>query len=167
MAAEARTCTFNALAIEPTSATRAEQYKGAGKKIEVLFHNEQFDRPVKTFPESSMKIRRADKSAQCEIDGGIWTRNAVFLSSDESAVIAKEFSGSNEQLSIYDAKTCALKQKIDVSGGAWKLEAQQLTVGKKCSNDQIESCTQLMQFHWRANCSAKRANVVRKSGAEK
>jgi hypothetical protein len=165
--AHALSCNYRALAIEPTSATRAELYKGSGKSVEVSFKNEEFEKPVEAFPESSMKLRRLDSGSQCEIDGGIWTRNAVFLSSDERMVIAKEFSGSNEQLSFYDTKSCALKAKIDVSNRAWKVESTQLTLGKACKSDHLESCAQQSAYRWLPNCRASKSGLVNRMKVDK
>jgi hypothetical protein len=165
--AHAVSCSYRALAIEPTSVVRAEIYKGSGKNTEVSFKNEEFAKPVETFPESSMKLRRLDSGAQCEVEGGIWTRNAVYLSSDERMVIAKEFSGSNEQLSFYDTKSCGLKGKIDVSNRAWKVESTHLTLGKDCKNDQLESCAQQSKHRWLTNCRAERLGSFIRPKADK
>ncbi len=165
--AHSLTCSYRALAIEPTSAVRAELYKGSGKNVEVSFKNEEFEKPVEAFPESSMKLRRLDSGAQCEIEGGIWVRSAVFLSNDERMVIAKEFSGSNEQLSFYDTKNCKLKAKVDVSNRAWKVESTHLTLGKTCKSDQLESCAQQSAHRWLANCRAGRSGSVTRPKADK
>lgn len=164
-AAAVPACSFSALPIETTNAERATQYRGSGKKIEVAFDNEEFEKPVESFPESKMKIRSIDKGLTCEIDGGIWVRGAVYLSADESTVIAKQFSGSNEQLNFYNTKTCARKGSIDVSNRLWVLDKNRLTIGSNCTSE-LTSCVKKTDYRWTNDCRAQR-QMNNRSGSKK
>ena len=155
--AAAAPCSYSALAIDPLSATRTDVYAGQGKQVEVSFTNEATTQPVETFPDSSLKIRQTGSDAVCEVDDGIWVRNAVYLSANERILIAKQFSGSNESLSFYDTRTCTLKAEIDVSNRAWRVEAKGLRVGTHCANDQLQSCKTTVVHRWDARCLAHRA----------
>ena len=152
--AAAATCGYAALPIDPLSAARTDVYVGQGKQIEVSFANEATGQPVETFPESNLKIRRTANNVVCEINGGIWVRNSVYLSMNERTLIAKQFSGSNESLSFYDTQTCALKAEVDVSNRAWHIEPTGLRVGKRCASGQLQSCKATALHRWRADCVA-------------
>lgn len=152
--AVAATCHYSVLPIDPLSAARTDLYVGRGKQFEVSFANEATAQPVETFPESNLKIRRAATNAFCEIEGGIWVRNSVYLSMNERILIAKQFSGSNESLNFYDTQTCALKAEVDVSNRAWLMEAKGLRVGGRCTSGQLQSCKTSVLHRWRADCVA-------------
>jgi hypothetical protein len=153
--AAAAPCGYAALEINPLSAARTETYVGYGKKVEVLFANEATDPVVETFPESSLKVRHIATNVTCEIDGGIWVRNAVYLSADERLLIAKQFSGANESLSFYDTRTCALKAQVDVSDRAWKIEPKGLLLGERCANGQLQSCKRTRVHSFSSSCLAR------------
>lgn len=155
--AAAAPCGYAALAIEPLSATRTDVYAGQGERVEVSFANETTTQPVETFPDSNLKIRQTGSNSVCEVAGGIWVRNAVYLSMNERMLIAKQFSGSNESLGFYDTHTCALKAEIDVSNRAWKIEPTGLRVGGRCASDQLQSCKTTVLHRWGAHCLAHRA----------
>jgi hypothetical protein len=164
--AAAAPCGYAALQINPLSAARSDIYVGQGKRIEVSFANESANevtsdvakvataQTVETFPESNLKIRNIATNSACEIDGGIWVRHAVYLNLSEHVLVAKQFSGSNESLSFYDTRTCALKSEFDVSNRAWKLERDGLRIGERCTGDQLQSCKATVLHRWRTSCVA-------------
>ena len=145
-------CSYAPLAIEPSSAARNDVFSGQGKRIEVSFANEATTQPVETFPESNLKIRQLRKKSACEVEGGIWVRNSVYLSMDEQTLIAKQFSGSNESLSFYDTQTCALKAEVDVSNRAWQIEPRGLRLGEHCASDELTSCKKTVLKRWSTHC---------------
>jgi len=60
------------------------------------------------------------------IDGGIWSRHQVYLSSDEHYLLVSEYSGSSENLVSYDTQTCELFQQLDVSHLDWNIVGNQI-----------------------------------------
>jgi hypothetical protein len=145
-------CSFERIAVEPAPGARPERFVGRGERAEIEFKNEQFERPVEVFPESPLIVRRIDSGKSCEIDGGAWARNAVFLNHSNSRLFVKEFSGSNERLVMYDTATCVAKTKLDVSNRAWQLQATQLVIGENCKSDGVESCRKLLKYRFDRQC---------------
>src|SRR5262249_3297072 len=97
-AAETRRCGLEGLVIAPIEDTKLEWYIGRGKLIEIRFHNDRIGQDVEAFPEPPLKVSRADAKSACEIDGGIWVRDSVYLSADESSLLVHEYSGSSDTL---------------------------------------------------------------------
>jgi len=152
--AAAAQCSYAALMIDPLSAARADVYVGRGKHVEVFFTNEAATQAVETFPESTLEIRHIEAGTVCEIDGGIWVRDAVYLSLNEEVLIAKQFSGSSESLSFYDTRTCALKGQVDISDRAWSIESEGLLAGEQCANSQLRTCKRTVVHRWDRDCQA-------------
>ena len=150
-------CGYAPLSIEPIAPSRADRYVGKARSFTVQFDNEDTATPVTTFPESNLKILRLDGTTVCEVDDGIWVRDALYLSGDERLLIAKRFSGSNDVLAFYDTRSCALKAQVDVSGRAWRIEADGVRLGEHCTDRALTSCQTTTLRRWSRACLPRRA----------
>ncbi len=161
---KAVTCSFHPLTIAPLGAEPATTYKGLGQRVEVLFKNDKLEGPVENFPESPLTIRDVIRGTQCEIEGGVWSRSRVFLSDDERRLLVSEFSGSNEDIKIYDTRSCRQKSVTEVSTSVWRIDASHLEVGRQCSGDTINSCTQRVTYAFTRDCKPQRQVAKRSTG---
>lgn len=148
-------CSFAPLTINPLNDSHVFVYVGRGKNVEVSFVHDATTQNGETFPDSTLKIRRTENSTVCEVDDGIWVRNAVYLSSDGKMLLAKLFSGSSESLGFYDTHTCALKDRVDISNRAWDIEAKGLLTGEHCADNTLRSCTRTVLYRWGSDCLAR------------
>lgn len=121
-------CRLERVRIEPLAADRQDVYIGATPAIEVRFHNEKRRGAVDTFPEPPLTIKHLDSGTQCEIDGGIWLRNAVYVSGDGKTLMTQQYSGSNDQLLFHDTRSCRQTGMIDVSDAHWKVSNSRIEI---------------------------------------
>jgi hypothetical protein len=128
------------LTIDPISPDRRDIFAGEGKSVRVEFHNYSDSDPVTAFPEPPLTVRRLATNASCEIDGGIWPRDSVFLSDDEKILVVAAFSGSSAQLLAYDTGTCKVQGKLDVSNARLSVSGKEITLATRCSGNDIKSC---------------------------
>lgn len=66
------------------------------------------------FTEGPVRVVRSD-GTRCEIDAGSYTSD-LWVSRDETTIALVSFSGSSGWLELYDTRTCALRDRLDVSG---------------------------------------------------
>ena len=97
-------CAYRALAIEPETPAL---YVGIGERVRVEFDNYKLDGEVNSFPEPPLRIRAVQGGKACEVEGGIWLRNAVLLDAGEQRLLVQSFSGAGGELTFYDTSSCA------------------------------------------------------------
>ena len=151
-AATACDCALQRVPVEPIASGRHDIYVGKASTLELRFHNDSAKAEVDVFPEPPLTIGHPATGATCDIDGGIWVRQAVYLSRDEKTLLVQEYSGSNDQLVMYDTATCRKTGEIDVSGARWKITADRISIGRQCSGDDIGTCQQVKQVSLDHTC---------------
>jgi hypothetical protein len=155
--ASAGPCKLNKLSIDPISPSNRDHLVGSGKFVDLDFINERVAEPVEVFPEPPLTVRQKATGKKCEIDGGIWVRNAVYLNDNEAVLATQEYSGSNDRLVFYDTATCKKKAELDVSGAVWELKASEVLVGRHCTDKNLSSCRAIQRYRLDAQCNPKRA----------
>jgi hypothetical protein len=154
-AAQAPPCRFVQVAINPTAPGRVDLFSGNFGTTELRFMNEQLAGQVEVFPEPPFVVQSGKFNKICSFDGGVWVRNSVYLSADESTVVAKEFSGSNEWLSIYNIRTCKKIREIDVAHSTWNITDDGIRV--QPSGAQKDAAA--IRYHFSASCSPIRTGT--------
>jgi Tse1 toxin immunity protein Tsi1 len=155
-------CFLTQLPINPITSARKDIFVGKGKIIEVRFRNENTSQMVEVFPEPPLTVRNQLSGRSCDIDGGVWVRQAVYLDADEKTLLVQEFSGSNDFLVFYDTTTCQKQSEIDVSGARWKISNNQISIGRQCSDEDMQSCRSVTKFVLDNFCKLKRTDTERK-----
>ena len=130
-------CAYRALAIEPETPAL---YVGAGERVRVEFDNYKLDGEVDSFPEPPLRIRQGD--AVCQVDGGIWLRNAVLLDASEQRLLVQSFSGAGGELTFYDTSSCAQLARLELPEASWALQGEQLVIGRNCSAAALAHCVE-------------------------
>lgn len=151
-------CTFTRVQVDPVEPSRMDLFIGKGNSIELQFRNEKTDPNVTVFPEPPLIVRHQLSDQRCEIDGGVWVRQAVYLSNNEETLLVQEFSGSNDQLVFYRTKTCEKFHEIDVSGSRWTVSGNKLSIGRRCSGEDIKTCKSQKRLQLEKYCSATKKN---------
>jgi hypothetical protein len=132
-------CSYRAVAVQ---AQTPALYVGAGERIRVEFDNYKPDGEVDSFPEPPLRIRPVQGGKACEVDGGIWLRNAVLLDASERHLLVQSFSGSGGELSFYDTSSCAQLARVELPEASWALQGEQLVIGRECSEAGLAHCSE-------------------------
>lgn len=103
----------------PASAERNDLYVGRSGEIELRFINEKKLGEVEVFPEPPLTV--VQPNGQCEINGGIWRRDAVWLGAQGQTLVTVEYSGSNQQFMFYHTANCRVTGTLDVSNAKWEI----------------------------------------------
>jgi hypothetical protein len=148
-------CTLMNLAIEPLKAGRTDKFAGSGKDVRVEFTNYRTQGPVRVFPEPPMTVRQLRANTTCNIDGGVWARNSVFLSSDEALLLVLEFSGDSNELVAYDTHSCRKLTSVDVSGARWLVKGSVILVATGCTAKDINACRNKKEVPMDAFCGPR------------
>jgi len=139
-------CALHNLSIDPIEPGRRDIFAGVGHTVRVEFRNDSDRDPVRVFPEPPMTIHQLDTNKSCDINGGIWVRDSVFLSEDEKLLVVLEFSGESNHLLAYNTGTCKRQGDIDVSDGRWSVNGSKITLGTGCTSRDITSCKKKRVF---------------------
>ena len=131
---------FSRLSVNPVDPVKKDIFIGKGSNIEVIFRNESKNEVIDVFPEPPMTIRNKVGGHSCDIDGGIWVRQSVWLSNDEKTLIVQEYSGSNDFLVIYDTGTCEKLNELDVSDSLWEISGDSISISHGCYDSNIDTC---------------------------
>lgn len=146
--------TLHRLSINPTSPENRKIFVGAGEKVRVEFKNESDHETVRVFPEPPMIVRQLAAKTNCEIDGGVWARDSVFLSADEEILVVLEFSGDLNRLVAYDTGTCRKLGDLDVSGRRWSVDGSKIKLGTQCTTRDVASCKKRREIPVNRLCNA-------------
>ena len=134
-------CALKPIQIHQITPERRDVFVGKGERVQLEFNNFSTGEEIEVFPEPPLVVRRlSKKGVACKIGGGIWTRKDVFLSKDESTLLVREYSGSNDSLVFYDTGSCKRRDEIDVSGARWSVSGSKVVVGTQCQDDTLASC---------------------------
>ena len=150
-------CALTRVLINPIESNRTDVFVGKGKTIEVQFRNESTRPVVDVFPEPPLTVNNQASGRSCDIDGGVWVRQSVYLSRDEKMLVVQEFSGSNDHLVFYDTNTCEKRSEIDVSMALWRISKNRISVGRECSGEDMRTCRSLREFILGKLCNPKTA----------
>jgi hypothetical protein len=132
-------CGYRAVPVEAQSPAL---YVATGERVRIEFDNYKLDGEVDSFPEPPLRIRPVPGGKACEVDGGIWLRNAVLLDASEQRLLVQSFSGSGGELSFYDTSSCAQLARIELPEASWALQGEQLVIGRECSEPGLAHCTE-------------------------
>lgn len=122
-------CTLAKVEIKPLTVENGETYVGQSGEVELKFHNDVQGRAVTVFPEPPLAVHRAQPASDCSIeDGGVWSRDGVWLTPDGATLVTTESSGSYQGLVFHDTRSCAKVGEVDVSGSTWSVEGGALVV---------------------------------------
>ncbi|MEQ1621763.1 MAG: hypothetical protein ABL919_10175 [Methylococcales bacterium] len=124
-------CTLTNVPINPMSPDRTDIYIGQSNMVELQFRNDKVTGTVEVFPEPPLTINNRKSNTSCAIEGGVWARNGVFISNDDSVVVVHEFSGSNDSLNFYNTQTCKKLNEIDISNSTWNIKESEISVAKQ------------------------------------
>jgi len=112
-----------------------------GKHISVIFQSHSDANAVDVFPEPPIAINDKIKNTSCKIvEGGVWSREEVYFSSDEDYILMGEHSGSGRDLVSYDTSTCLKVKRVDMSGMRWHVEGDKARTVENCSSADIKDC---------------------------
>jgi hypothetical protein len=121
-----KACELAHITIQPEKAENGEMYSGQSNGVRVSFHNYRTTGAVTAFPEPPMVITTLKSGAHCDVDGGIWSRNGVYVSSDGKVLVTDEYSGSYDGLVFRDVNTCKKINELDVSEAHWSIQGSQV-----------------------------------------
>ena len=124
--AGASTCSFTKIDINAADTHKNDIFSGSSGHIEIRLNSEMNDSLVELFPEPPLTIINKKTQTQCNINGGVWVRNSVFVSSNRSTLATYEFSGSSGSLNFYDTTTCKMIATVDTSDYTWELTSSNL-----------------------------------------
>jgi hypothetical protein len=104
--AQRSNCDLRLIDVEPTNPGDYRTYSGRGKVIELVFVNDRPGKPADVFPEPAIILKNITTGEKCQIEGGIWIKDRVYLTSDEKVAGLGCYSGSSVRLQLYDTETC-------------------------------------------------------------
>ena len=151
-------CRFLPVAVEPAAPGEFALYRGVLGSLSLEFRNEKRDGEVSVFPESPLVLRDVQTGKRCEIDGGVWVRNAVYLSDDARVLMLQEFSGSSDQLVFHRTTDCRRMAALDISGAQWSLRDDGLQLQRPAAAGR-PARSQFYRFN--ARCLPQRPNGAR------
>ncbi len=128
--ATAGSCKLKPLPIHAAAPDRKDLFIGRSSLVELQFKNDKTEGEIDTFPERPLVVRQVTSGKTCEVDGGVWVRKSVFISTADRVIVTHEFSGANDSLNFYDAFTCEKLQEIDTSKATWTVNGALITVFK-------------------------------------
>lgn len=139
--AQAADCGFAPLHLV-ADASAPGVFAAAGERIEVRFtHENPTIAEPDAFPEPPATLLDKTSGRRCRIEeGGIWAREPLYLSRDETRLLTYEFSGSSGDLRVYDTRTCQRLLSRDISGQRMAIEGDQLILGSQCDGASAETC---------------------------
>lgn len=135
---------YQRLDIAPSSPDSTKDFVGGHGRIKVHFQNYNERADVEVFPEPPLTIQAGD--GRCEVDGGVWVRSSVHLSSSGRVLMVQEYSGSADELVFYSTQSCKEELRIDVSGAKWAMSGERLLIGRGCTSDAIASCPKVVTY---------------------
>lgn len=72
-------------------------------------------------------MRHRQPASQCVVaDGGVWSRDGVWLVADGRTLLTTESSGSSLDLVFRDTRNCARIASLDIAGLAWRIDGRTL-----------------------------------------
>jgi hypothetical protein len=113
------------LALRPVDED-GSRWGGQGKHVAVTFDNFGRKPDPEVFPEPPAVVTNASRRTRCTIDGGIWSRDMVWLSADESLVAFVTHSGSSAQLEIYRTSNCRRTASAPVDAGTIRIREDRI-----------------------------------------
>lgn len=147
-------CRLTRLTAQP-AADRPGEFIAAQGRLEVIFHSDSTTAPIEVFPEPPVIVTDTVRETECRIEeGGIWIRDAVYVSKLGQTLMLKEYSGSNDWLAFYRTDDCVKIAEIDVSGARWAVVESRVVVGSDCSNDDLASCRSVRSIDLDGACRA-------------
>ncbi len=129
------TCDLTKLEVGPWKPDDFTKYVGTGATIELSWVNPSPSKPTDQFHEPPLLIRNSTTGNRCEIDGGIWVRDQIYLSTDERTLVLKSYSGSSTHLEFYETAGCKQLADIEVSGPSVVVEKNRVTFDGGCEYD--------------------------------
>ena len=138
---QASDCGFTPLNLMLDAGT-PRTFTAGGKRIEVRFINDNLNiLEPDSFPDPPAVVLDKVTGQQCLIeDGGIWARDPMYLSLDETRLLTYETTGSSGDLMVYDTLTCERLLSRDISGHYPAVEGNHLILGSQCDGDKITDC---------------------------
>ena len=109
----AHACDYPRLVFTPEKSGDFSRYRATWRDATFSIANAS-GKPADAFSDPPLSVAANGKT--CDIDGGNWPADAIFVSKDGKLLIAYEFSGSDAALVAWDIATCAKKASVDVSG---------------------------------------------------
>lgn len=99
---------------------------GGGRRVAVTLRNDGGSKEPDIFPEPPLVVAARKGGARCTIDGGIWTRDGVWLSADETLVATLTYSGSTSELAVYRTADCAKTAEEPVDARTLRVDADRI-----------------------------------------
>jgi hypothetical protein len=135
---------YQRLNIAPSSPDSTKDFVGGHGRVKVHFQNYNGRADVEVFPEPPLTIQAGE--GRCEVDGGVWVRSSVHLSSSGRVLMVQEYSGSSDELVFYSTQSCKEELRIDVSGAKWTMSGERLLIGRGCASDIVASCPKVVTY---------------------
>lgn len=102
------------------------RWGGHGARVAVSFDNPEGRAEPEIFPEPPAVVTDRERGTRCTIDGGIWARQMVWLSADESLLALAAHSGSSSELEVYRTSDCRRTAVVPVSGRSLRVSADRI-----------------------------------------
>ncbi len=125
-------CDLTKLDVHPQKPGDFASYVGKGTTVELEWVNPSPSKPTDRFDEPPLVIWNLATGDRCEIGGGIWLKDEMYLSSDERTVVLKSHSGSSMHFEFYETKGCQRFANIEVSGPTTVVEPNRVTFNGGC-----------------------------------
>ena len=145
-------CDLKKVSIDPLASSNNTIFIGKINATEVRFRNESHGKVIDVFPEPPLLVTNLNTKKQCALDGGVWVRDGVYLSSNEKLLVTHEYTGSNDFLALYNLPNCKKTTEIDISGKIYSIQKNTITLGTQCANEAITSCEKLKKVMLSNNC---------------
>lgn len=130
-AASEPACAIRNVRIDPLPAGQFQTYAGQTATLEIRLSSARSERETDNFAEPPLRLRHRESGGSCDIYGGIWPRNGIYLDQSERTLITVEYSGSGESLNFYDTANCKRLKQLDVSGKTWSFSAKSIVLTPK------------------------------------
>jgi hypothetical protein len=108
------------------------RWGGHATRVAVAFDNPERAADPEIFPEPPAVVTDREHGTRCAIDGGIWARDMVWLSADESLLALVAHSGSSAELEIYRTSDCRRTASAAVSGNGVRVSADRIEYDGVC-----------------------------------
>lgn len=131
-------CKFIKLEVRSAKPDDFSLYHASTQNLRLDFINPEPQRPTDLFPEPPLRVTSSNPKRHCDIDGGIWRKDHVYLSHDETVLALLEYSGSNSWLAFYSTDSCKSLMQIELHG-QWQLNDEQLIDQGRCACTDSES----------------------------
>lgn len=122
----AASCGLHKVTLAPAAIGNNRTYSAIGQTLDVEVANENPELGEEPVLQPTLKIRHRQKQPDCTKEGGVWDKDAFYLSLDEQTLATVEHSGSNSWLTLLSTADCKPKATLDLHA-AWRIEPDKIS----------------------------------------